>query len=178
MDKEMKTIEIYYGPMFGGKSTNLINRYRKSTNSKIIISHIFDTRCAQDKIDTHDGDSIDGIKVKNITDLKDPFLYMYKDAEEVYIDECQFFGEELKEFIDKERYEKKFILAGLDLDSDQKQFGAILDILKMKNVNGHHMHSKCYKCGELAYFTKCIIEKKEQMLIGSSQYKPSCKKCL
>jgi len=166
-------IKVFYGPMFSKKSTNLLKMYIDSKEPKMIISHTFDTRCDSDVINTHDGDYVKGIKVKSIYEILD--MKDYKKAKEVYIDESQFFGKKLYNFISKERFKKKFILAGLDLDSDLNQFGSLLDIIKLKNVISHRMPSKCYICNSKAFYTLCVVKKNGQILSGSSEYKPCCK---
>ena len=83
-------MEIIFGPMFSGKSTELIRRTKRLqsiNNNVLVVNSLKDSRCA-DQIQTHDRKSIEAIKVDKLRELYSLDLENYK---VIAIDEAQFF---------------------------------------------------------------------------------------
>lgn len=173
----LSRIEIIIGPMFSGKSTELLrrlNRYNAININTLVINHTLDKR-TNNSIKTHNNLKMDALKVTNLVEIIDTDTY--KKASIIGIDEAQFFSD-LKEFIVKsESQNKTIIIAGLDGDYLRKPFGQILeciplcdDLLKLKSM--------CTLCkdGTPALFSKRIIEKKDKVLVGDKEYIAVCRK--
>ena len=73
---------------------------------------------------------------------------------------------------------KKVYIAGLDGDFQQKKFGTILDLIPLCD-KVTKLSSLCSLCknGEAGIFSMRLTQEKEQMLIGSENYIPVCRKC-
>src|SRR3984957_13127978 len=87
-------IEVICGCMFSGKTEELIRRLKrvKIANLKVqIFKPAIDTRYDEEKIVSHDTNTIQSIPVKNAKDI----LLLAKDVDVVGIDEAQFFDEEI-----------------------------------------------------------------------------------
>ena len=83
-------IELICGPMFSGKTEELIRRLRRSLIAKkkvIIFKPYTDNRYSENKIVSHNNNSIDSIMIKNIEEI----LSLSEDADVIGIDEIQFF---------------------------------------------------------------------------------------
>lgn len=85
-------LELIYGPMFSGKSTELLRRIRRFNIAKkscAVVKYKFDTRYADEEMATHDKQLIKAIPATLLVDIY-PSLKKY---DVVGIDEGQFFSD-------------------------------------------------------------------------------------
>jgi len=176
-------LELIIGPMYAGKSTELlriINRY-KCLNKKIcVINHSFNNRYGSTGLTTHNRTTFDQCVI--ITKLAELDNDNNNDAisgiDVIIIEELQFF-EDAFEYVTKWCDSGKIVIcAGLDGDYLRNPFGDVLRLIphadKVTKLN-----SLCKKCGDgtLAHFTKRIILSKETTLVGSDEmYEAVCRK--
>mgnify|MGYP003706936585 CR=1 FL=1 len=155
----MARIEIILGPMFSGKSTELIrrcSRYEAIGKKVQIFNHAIDTRCGDDEISTHSHSTL-RTKATKLTKLLSAKLDPMPD--DIGIDEAQFF-EDLFDFVQfVEKYDVVVIIAGLDGDYMRRPFGQILrcvpycdEVVKLTAM------CSATKDGTLGIFTKKITE--------------------
>tara|TARA_B110000967_G_C18683878_1_gene459510 strand:- start:109 stop:693 length:585 start_codon:yes stop_codon:yes gene_type:complete len=185
----MSELNVVIGPMYSGKSSYLIRKINNSILNKehiIVINHISDTRYNKNKITNHNNISTDAVL---LTNLKNIYIYIknnsinLEDIDHIYIDESQFFTdleEVVSELINKSTNFKnnklKITCVGLDGDFQQNVFneGQLLKLIS-KATTVTKLFSKCYKCGKQAPFTSRLIDKTDQILIGSMDvYVASC----
>jgi thymidine kinase len=126
----MPTLELIYGPMFAGKSCELIRRIRllKVLNKQyLVIKPLIDTRYDSESIVSHNMDQEKCIKLESMKTIDSIKLDL---IDTVFIDEGQFF-DDLKEYVIKlvEVYNKNVIVAGLITDFNRNKFGQILDLI-------------------------------------------------
>ena len=131
----MFRLEIILGPMFSGKSTELIRRvgrYEAINKNVLLVNHSLDSR-TDESVKTHSNIKKNALKVTNIMDL----FPLDTEIDVIGIDEAQFFSD-LKEFIltcEKFAYSKSkkiiIIIAGLDGDYKRHPFGEILDCIPL-----------------------------------------------
>lgn len=89
-------LEVIAGPMFSGKSEELMRRVRRATIAGVhvlVISHALDTRADLSRITSHNGVNIPAIPVGDVAALTE--ATHAEDFELIAIDEAQFFGPEL-----------------------------------------------------------------------------------
>tara|TARA_B110000977_G_C11091322_1_gene497051 strand:- start:1345 stop:1890 length:546 start_codon:yes stop_codon:yes gene_type:complete len=176
----MANIEIILGPMFSGKSTELIRRcrnYEAIEKTVVVFNHVLDTRCIDNSVQTHSKTSKTAIKTKLLMSYKN----IINDPPDVIaIDEAQFF-QDLYEFVQyMERYHIVIIIAGLDGDCYRKPFGQILNCIPLANeVTKLHALCMIKKDGTYASFTKrhaSIEPQTNQVDIGSQdKYMAVCR---
>ncbi len=147
-------IEIYCGPMFSGKSSQLITELRRAPYAglKVIAFTPFvDNRRKKDTINSDDGASYPAITVKSSKEILD---YILPEHDIVGIDEGNFFDMDLplvcKYLVLKE---KKVIVAGLDKNFKGEPFGP-MGILKQEAETVHTLHAFCTVCHRKASFTQ------------------------
>ncbi len=90
-------IELILGPMFSGKSTELLRRIRRHTFAKkrcVLLRHSIDMRFALNKTFTHDAQQVDALRCASIADVK----HTLEQHQVVGIDEGQFFPDVLQPF--------------------------------------------------------------------------------
>ena len=172
------TLELIIGPMFSGKSTEIIKRVRllKLINKKILIlKPKVDNRYIEDKITSHNYESVDCIVLPSLNDLTVDIT----NYDTIIIDEAQFFND-LKETVINwlENYNIDIIITGLDGDFEKNSIGQILELIphaeKCKKIN-----SLCNMCndGTEGCFSFRKVESKNKILVGGFEsYIPVCRK--
>lgn len=175
---ESSTLTIITGPMFSGKSTELIRvagRLRSIGKKVLGIVHKIDDRYAEGRIVTHNGaqwyeniviaDKLEGILVEGY------------DA--IIVEELQFFHDAF-EYIIKwvEELGISVICAGLDGDFERKPFGDTLRLIPYAD-KVIKLNALCKKCGDgtTAHFSRRVIKSDDKVLVGgSSSYEAVCRK--
>ena len=176
------SLQIILGPMFAGRSSELLGTIRKYNAIHwpvLVITHSSDTRYAEKpEIVSHDSQRYPAFATSELRSvLTNPdFL----EAKLVILEEAQFF-EGLKEFVLKavEVYQKDVICVGLDGDAERRPFGELLELIPYRD-SVVKRHAFCRRCATPtpALFTFCKTqEKTEQVLVGGSEtYEPLCRK--
>ncbi|KAH7816148.1 Thymidine kinase [Monocercomonoides exilis] len=170
------SIELIIGPMFSGKTTELIRRIRRHSLAKrncIVIKYSKDRRYSEDKLCTHDHftyEAISCIKLKDIEDL-------VKDAEIIGIDEGQFYPD-LVEFCEMQANSGKIVIvAALDGTFQRKRFNDVVDLIPLCE-SVEKLNAVCTVCGRAAAFTKRLVDDDSIELVGGAEvYTALCRKC-
>lgn len=175
-------LNLVIGPMYSGKSTELLRIYNKyKRNYKIIaFNHRADNRYGINTVNTHNNESLSCISVDELYDYYDQFVLNKNNIDIVLIDESQFF-EDLYDFCKDivENFNKIVYVFGLSGDSNRHKFGEILDLIPIAD-DIKFLKSICNKCNlaKEAPFTMRITTNNEQMLVGGSdEYMPVCRRC-
>jgi thymidine kinase len=179
MDK-MPKLDIIIGPMFSGKSCELIRRIRllKVLEKQfLVLKPIIDDRYSRkQEIVSH---NLDKEPCLMITKLNDSFEYITSECDTIFIDEAQFFSD-LKQFVLTilEKHNINVVLVGLDGDFERKPFGQILDLIPYcDNLIKHKALCKFCNDGTEAIFTHRKTNSKEQVLVGTKvEYVSVCRK--
>lgn len=193
------SLNIYFGPMYAGKTSKLINMYRHTYESKIIIDYnILDLSKNYNpmyvyygNLKSHDENNIFTDKVLktkslnmlndidnyNIVDNEKNDLYnKYMNAKFIFINECQFFID-LKYFVlEKLKQDKVICLYGLDADYKQEKFGMVWDLIPYA-TNVEKINGKCKYCNNPSIISCRITNNDCQYLPDASQYVPLCLNC-
>lgn len=173
-------LEIILGPMFAGKTTKLIEKYRECVFLKkrvCVINYEEDKRYDEEKLSSHDLVKIDALNLKIMTDM-----FAHKDvlnAEVYLINEGQFFDDldvVVKKLVGD--MNKEVYIYGLDGDYKREKFGKMLDLIPICN-KVKKLTALCNICrdGTKAFFTKRITNETSQKLIGNDNYIAVCRNC-
>ena len=179
-------LEIVLGPMFSGKTTRLIQAYKKYKyigKQVVVINYAEDTRYDATMLSTHDKIMIPCIQSKTMSeiwyDTSHSSHAQLKNADVILINEGQFFQDLydiVLEMVDV--YSKRVYICGLDGDFQRNKFGRVLDLIpRCDKVD--KLHSLCSKCrnGTEAIFSHRITTESSQIVIGSDNYIPLCRNC-
>lgn len=173
-------IEVVTGPMFSGKSTELLRRLRLAQIARkrtAAFKHAADLRFSEDEIATHAEQRGWAMAVSSCREIQES--WHARGAEVIGIDEAQFFGDELVGVVEglAERG-KRVIVAGLNQDSFGRPFGPMPAILARAD-DLFLARAVCVVCGEEA--TKTFRKPGAalaQVLIGADQeYEARCRAC-
>ena len=173
-------LEIILGPMFAGKTTKLIEKYRECMFLKqkvCVINYEEDKRYDRVKLSSHDLIKIESVNLKQLSDIFNNKENL--NAEVFLINEGQFF-EDLEAVVIQlvEKMNKSVYIYGLDGDYKREKFGKILDLIPLSN-KVEKLTALCHICrnGEKAYFTKRITKDTLQKLIGIDHHIAVCRNC-
>ena len=151
-------LEVITGPMFCGKTDELLRRLRRAIIAKQKIQVFkpgFDIRYSSEKVTSHAGNEYNAHPVENISEV--PTLLL-DDVTLVAIDEAQFFGEQIidvtQALVDKGI---RVIVAGLDMDFRGEPFGQMPVLLAQAEIVDK-LHAICMGCGEEATRTQRLVD--------------------
>ena len=174
----MGWIEVIVGPMFSGKSEELIRRLRRAEYARQrvqIFKPAIDSRYAENEIVSHSGL---GISSDNVSKASEILEKLQARTEVVGIDEAQFLGEEVVEVCTKlANLGKRVIVAGLDTDYRGRPFEPMPRLLAVAEEITKLL-AICVRCGNPAVHTQRIVESEELIVVGASDaYEARCRRC-
>ncbi len=169
-------IEVVCGPMFSGKTEELIRRVKRAQIAKQrvqIFKPEIDVRYDEKKVVSHSSQTIESEPVAKATDI----LVRLKDTTRVVaIDEIQFFDDEIVTVVKKladRGY--RVICAGLDLDFRAIPFGPMPMLLALAD-NVQKIQAICTVCGAPATRSQRLSDSKEGVLLGETdEYAARCR---
>ena len=170
-------IEVISGPMFSGKSEELIKRIRRAQIARRrvqIFKHGIDARYDATSIVSHSQQSLPGIAVTDVADILD----LVDDRTElVAIDEGQFFGPEIVDVANRLANQgKRVIVAGLDLDYRCRPFGPMPQLMCSAEYVTKQL-AICMVCGDPANFTQRLTKATAQVVVGAAEtYEARCRR--
>ncbi|MCP4336813.1 MAG: thymidine kinase [Mycoplasma sp.] len=170
-------IEIITGPMFAGKSEELIKRIKTLGFAKVktlVIKPKIDIRWKEEEIVSRAGTSIETFVAKNVKEIQKKWT---DDFSAIAIDEAQFFEEDLIPFVlDLAKRGVRVIISCLDMDFKGEPFGIAPTLLSVAEFVTK-LKAVCFSCGMAASLTKRIISDKRTILIGDGEYEARCRQC-
>mmetsp|Transcript_28300 Transcript_28300/g.43856 ORF Transcript_28300/g.43856 Transcript_28300/m.43856 type:complete len:218 (-) Transcript_28300:116-769(-) len=167
-------IQLIYGPMFSGKTTELLRRIRRYTiaNYKCcVIKYSKDNRYSKDAAATHDK------QTWQATSLSELSQFDSTGVDVIGIDEGQFFPD-LPAFCEEKANQGKIVIvAALDGTFQMKPFGNVLDLIPIAE-SVVKLNAVCMLCHRTASFTRRLgTETKVELIGGSDMYVSTCRRC-
>ncbi len=168
----MHKFHLYLGPMYAGKTTELIRLHHIYGGT--ILDYMQDTTpCADGVIVTHDNINSPCTKVNKLMDC------IPLTSKHVYINEAQFFPDLLDFLRAVEECTSPHVIYifGLDGDFRREPFGQILQTLPLCDTVVK-LQGVCAKCDEReSCFSKRITTDTQQWLLDDKAYIPTCRAC-
>ena len=171
-------VEVVCGPMFSGKTEELIRRVRRAqiARQKIqIFKPAIDDRYHETNVVSHVGLSVEAQPVQSSLEI---LTKVYDSTRVVAIDEVQFFDSDIILVIKKlSRRGIRVICAGLDQDYTGSSFGPMAELLCMAD-SVDKIQAVCTVCGSPASktFRKNPEDCDDQVLVGESDlYEARCR---
>ncbi len=177
-------IEVITGPMFAGKTEELIRRVRRLEYAKkniLVFKPKMDNRYGEGEIVSHNNSKTQSI---NIAQAEDMFQHVTKDTDVIAIDEVQFLDDRTPDVIESFANQgKRVIVGGLDTDFRAEPFSFMPRLLSVAEYVTK-LSAVCVKCGTPATRTQRIVDGKPAkymdpiVLIGAREsYEARCRKC-
>ena len=171
-------IEVVCGPMFSGKSEELIRRLRRAEIARQrvqIFKPGIDNRYAADHIVSHSDLKIRSVSVRDTADIES---HLDIRTEVIGIDEAQFLGIELVDLVVRlADMGKRIIIAGLDTDYLGRPFHPIPELLAVADEITKTL-AICMQCGNPAKHTQRLVANEDLIVVGTSgMYEARCRRC-
>jgi thymidine kinase len=174
----MGWIEVIVGPMFSGKSEELIRRLRRAeiARKKVqIFKPNIDNRYSKSGIVSHSGLEIQSDPVKDADEIVGKINIL---TEVVGIDEGQFLGDNLVIVCQKlAEAGKRVIVSGLDMDYLGRPFEPMPRLLILAEEITKLL-AICIRCGNPAVHTQRLVHSDELIVVGAKgMYEARCRRC-
>lgn len=174
-------IEVITGPMFSGKSEELIRRLKRAQIAKrrvICFKPDLDLRYHRTAIASHGSQTLDAYTVANVQEMKAALFPVIEEVEVIGVDEAQFFQPSLVQLsLDLAHLGKRVILAGLDTTFAGDPFPPIPDLLAVAD-EVVKLSAVCMQCGAPAVHTQRLGASQSLVLVGSAGiYEARCRAC-
>jgi thymidine kinase len=171
-------VEVIAGPMFSGKSEELIRRITRYQIARLAtqtFKPVIDDRYASDEVVSHSRLSVAAEPVADSAEL----LHRVHDRTVVVgIDEGQFFDDGLVDVVARlAGTGKRVIVAGLDLDYLGRPFEPIPTLMTRAEYVTKSL-AVCHRCGGAGMFTQRVIQSDELVVLGATDaYEARCRHC-
>ena len=172
-------IEVVCGPMFSGKSEELIRLLRRAEIARQrvqIFKPGIDGRYSADHIVSHRDLKIRSLAVRDAADIE---AQLDIRAEVIGIDEVQFLGMELVDLVVRlADMGKRIIVAGLDTDYLGRPFHPIPELLAVADEITKTL-AICMRCGNPAKHTQRLVASDDLIGVGTAgMYEARCGRCV
>lgn len=171
-------IEAICGPMFSGKSEELMRRLRRAMIARKrvqVFKPIIDERYSIDEIVSHTDIRMKSEAIQRVSDILARLDWR---TEVVGIDEANFFGPELvgiaSQLADSG---KQVMVAGLDTDYMGRPFPPMPDLLTLAESITKTL-AICVRCGNPAKHTQRLVDSNDLIVVGAAgMYEARCRRC-
>ena len=171
-------IEAICGPMFSGKSEELMRRLRRALIARKrvqVFKPVLDDRFSADEIVSHADRRMPSEPIQRPKEILTRLDWR---TEVVGIDEANFFGQDLvgiaTQLADSG---KQVIIAGLDTDYMGRPFAPMPDLLTLAESITKTL-AICMRCGNPAKHTQRLVESSELIVVGAAGlYEARCRRC-
>jgi len=186
MARTLGYLEVIAGPMFCGKTEELIRQVKRAAIGKKrvqVFKHAIDTRYGNDrKLHSHAGISFES---DIITRSEQILQRLHPKTEIVAIDEAQWFGETLVPIVENLLFQgKKVLVAGLATTFDREPFAPVPTLMAIAD-KVTKLSAVCVICGDDAVYHKRVrraskVDPKiaDPSFVGKIEsYQARCRRC-
>lgn len=180
----MGQIEVICGPMFSGKTEELIRRLRRAQIARqrvLVVKPTIDDRYDEVQVVSHSQQKIESIPLERARDIVP--LVDKMDPHVLGVDEAQFFDDELPAILEEIADSGvRVVCAGLDLDYMAQPFG-IMPLLLSVAESVTKQLAVCMVCGAGAARSQRVGTELDpgsssQVLVGATDaYEARCRRC-
>ena len=174
-------MEVITGPMFSGKSEELIRRLKRAQIARLRIASFkpeIDLRYQPDAISSHNAQTIQAVAVRDVDRLRAVLFPALDTVDVVGIDEAQFF-DELLVGLAMELVEagKRVVLAGLDTTFAGEPFAPMPALMAIAD-EVMKLSAVCMVCGAPAIHTQRLGAGQQLVMVGAAgMYEARCRAC-
>ncbi|NWS44081.1 KITH protein, partial [Probosciger aterrimus] len=169
-------IQVIFGPMFSGKSTELMRRVRRFQLAQyrcLLVKYAKDTRYGSSGVSTHDKNTMEAVPACLLKDVYQEAL----SSTVIGIDEGQFFPDIIEFCEMMANTGKTIIVAALDGTFQRKAFGSILNLVPLAE-SVVKLNAVCMECYQEASYTKRLgAEREVEVIGGADKYHSVCRAC-
>jgi thymidine kinase len=176
-------LEVICGPMFSGKSEEMIRRLRRAEiagQRVVIFKPRIDDRYDATDVVSHAGARMRAVPIASVSEI----AARAAGFDVVGIDEAQFLGEEIVvTALDLADRGVRVVVAGLDQDFRRLPFGPMPELLSHAEFVDK-LQAVCHRCGGPATTTQRLVDGEpapysgDTVVVGAAeQYEARCRGC-
>jgi thymidine kinase len=171
-------IEVICGPMFSGKSEELIRRLRRAMIARKrvqVFKPAIDNRYSESEIVSHAEARFKAEVVKDASGILSQIDWR---TQVVGVDEANFLGPGLVDVASRlADAGKQVLIAGLDTDYLGRPFPPVPDLLAMAESITKTL-AICIRCGNPAKHTQRLVDSEDLIVVGAAgTYEARCRRC-
>jgi thymidine kinase len=182
------TLEVIFGPMFSGKTSELIRMVEREVYAKrkgAIFKIAFDRRYSATEVVTHNGLRYDAYTVASSREGVERIRAITESdgLDAIGVDEVNFFPVEIVGVLDRLADAKRVIACGLNLNFRAEPFPTTME-LAARADRVRYLSAVCVVCGQEATRTQRLIGGKPApkdsptiVVGGKEMYEPRCRSC-
>lgn len=172
-------IEVITGPMFSGKSEELIRRLKRARIARQRVACYkpdIDLRYHRTAIASHSSQTHDATTVATVEELKSALFPQLNEIDVIGIDEAQFFDTRLIPLsVELVHLGKRVVMAGLDTTFNAEPFGPIPALMAIAD-EVTKLSAVCMVCGQPAIHTQRLGQSQELVVVGAAGvYEARCR---
>jgi thymidine kinase len=172
-------LEVITGPMFSGKSEELIRRLKRARIARQRIACFkpdIDLRYHRTSIASHSDQTHDACTVANVERLREALFPLLETTDVIGIDEVQFFDQSIIPLsVELIHLGKRVIMAGLDTTFNAEPFGPVPALMAIAD-DATKLSAVCMVCGQPAIHTQRLGQSQELVVVGAAGiYEARCR---
>jgi thymidine kinase len=174
-------LEVITGPMFSGKSEELIRRLKRARIARQRVACFkpdIDLRYHRTSIASHSSQTHEASTVANVEDMRSQLYPQLGEVEVVGIDEVQFLGADIVPLVEElVSLGKRVIIGGLDMTFNAEPFGPVPALMAIAD-KVTKLSAVCMVCGASAIHTQRLGQSQELVVVGAAGlYEARCRAC-
>jgi thymidine kinase len=174
-------LEVITGPMFSGKSEELIRRLKRARIARQRVACFkpdIDLRYHRTAIASHSSQTHEAETIANVEELRASLYPQLEAVEVVGIDEVQFLSNEILPLAEElVALGKRVLIAGLDMTFNAEPFGPVPALMAMAD-KVTKLSAVCMVCGASAIHTQRLGQSQELVVVGAAgMYEARCRAC-
>jgi len=172
-------LEVITGPMFSGKSEELIRRLKRARIARQRVACFkpdIDLRYHRTSIASHSAQTHEAVTVPNTERLREALYPQLDEIEVVGIDEVQFFDPAIIPLaVELIALGKRVLMAGLDTTFAAEPFGPVPNLMAIAD-KVTKLSAVCMVCGQPAIHTQRLGQSQELVVVGAAgMYEARCR---
>jgi thymidine kinase len=174
-------LEVITGPMFSGKSEELIRRLKRARIARQRVACFkpdIDLRYHRTSIASHSAQTHEACTVTNVEHMRALLYAQLDEVEVVGVDEVQFLGADVVALVEElVGLGKRVIIGGLDMTFNAEPFGPVPALMAIAD-KVTKLSAVCMVCGASAIHTQRLGQSQELVVVGAAgMYEARCRAC-
>jgi len=174
-------IEVITGPMFSGKSEELIRRLKRARIARQRVACYkpeIDLRYHRTAIASHSAHTHEATVIANVEDLRAELFPILSEVEVIGLDEAQWLDDAIVPLATQlVLLGKRVLIAGLDTTFAGQPFGPIPALMAIAD-EVTKLSAVCMVCGAPAIHTQRLGSSQELVVVGAAGlYEARCRRC-
>jgi thymidine kinase len=174
-------IEVITGPMFSGKSEELIRRLKRARIARQRVACYkpdIDLRYHRTAIASHSAHTHEATVVANVTELRGELFPLLSEVDVIGLDEAQWLDASILPLaLQLVLLGKRIVVAGLDMTFAGEPFGPIPALMAVAD-EVTKLSAVCMVCGAPAIHSQRLGASQDLVVVGSAGlYEARCRRC-